>query len=64
MSRSFRPAEVAERWRMSKGKVLKLIHSGELRAIKFGPKTFRIPLDAIEECERCKSQHSESSSKV
>jgi excisionase family DNA binding protein len=55
MSRSFRPAEVAERWRMSKGKVLKLIHSGEFRAIKFGPKAFRVSLDAIEECEKCKS---------
>jgi excisionase family DNA binding protein len=61
MNTLFLPAEVATRWRVRTEQVLKLIYSGKLRAMKFGPKTFRIPLDAILECERCEFQLSESS---
>lgn len=40
-------AEVADLMRVSKMSVYRLIHSGELQAVRFG-RTFRIPREAID----------------
>lgn len=40
-------AEVADLMRVSKMSVYRLIHSGELEAVRFG-RTFRIPREAID----------------
>lgn len=41
-------AEVAEMARVSKMTVYRMVHSGELPAIRVG-KSFRVPLEAVEE---------------
>lgn len=41
-------AEVAEQMRVSNMTVYRILHSGELRAIRVG-RSFRVPVDALEE---------------
>lgn len=41
--------EVAKRFRVSKMTVYRAVESGELRSIKVGKRTVRIPEDAVEE---------------
>ncbi len=41
-------AEVAEQMRVSKMTVYRLVHSGELEAVRVG-RSFRVPEDAVEE---------------
>lgn len=41
-------AEVAERMRVSRMTVYRLVHSGELPAVRFG-RSFRVPPDAVAE---------------
>lgn len=43
-------AEVAERWRVSKMTVYRMVHSGALRSMKVG-RSFRIPASAVFEYE-------------
>jgi excisionase family DNA binding protein len=43
-------AEVAERWRVSKMTVYRLVHSGALRSIQIGH-SYRIPVGAVFEYE-------------
>jgi len=45
----FKPQEIAERRRMSKGKVLRLIKAGVLRAHKPMENALRVPLSAIQD---------------
>ena len=44
-------AEVAQRMRVSKMTVYRLVHSGELPAVRFGP-TFRIQQTAVDDLIR------------
>lgn len=44
-------AEVAERMRVSKMTVYRLVHSGELPAVRFG-RSFRVQRNAVEELIR------------
>ena len=41
-------AEVAEAMRVSKMTVYRLVHSGELTAVRFG-RSYRVPVQAVEE---------------
>ncbi|TCK25247.1 AlpA family transcriptional regulator [Pseudonocardia endophytica] len=41
-------AEVAERMRVSRMTVYRLVHSGELPAVRFG-RSFRVPPEAVDE---------------
>ncbi|MDP5227543.1 MULTISPECIES: helix-turn-helix domain-containing protein [Arthrobacter] len=54
-------AEVAEQMRVSKMTVYRLIHSGELPAVRFG-KSFRVPESAVEEYVKAAAtgRHTES----
>jgi excisionase family DNA binding protein len=42
---------VAERWSCSPGKIRQMITKGELRSVRLGGHTIRIPLEEIERCE-------------
>ena len=54
-------AEVAEQMRVSKMTVYRLIHSGELPAVRFG-RSFRVPEVAVEEYVKAAAtgRHTES----
>lgn len=43
-------ADVAKRWRVSAMTIYRLIHAGELKALRFG-RSFRVPRSAMEEYE-------------
>lgn len=42
---------LAKRWKVSLMTVYRLVESGELRSIRVGPKTIRIPIAAVAEYE-------------
>ena len=52
--------ELAQRWRCSDQHVYNLIRDKRLRVIRLG-KLIRIPIDAVEEFEKCASSHIEES---
>ncbi|MCU1482490.1 MAG: DNA-binding protein [Subtercola sp.] len=57
-------AEVADMMRVSKMTVYRMVHSGELPAIRFG-RSFRVPETAVQSAiETPASQHGESASRA
>jgi excisionase family DNA binding protein len=44
--------QLSEYWNVSRKHVLKLIQTGRLESIRFGPKTYRIPVQAARAFER------------
>lgn len=44
--------DVAARWNVSIRTVRALVASGELRAVRIGPRTVRVPMDAVAEAEK------------
>ncbi|WP_170429158.1 helix-turn-helix domain-containing protein [Ruegeria arenilitoris] len=53
MNNSKTPKQLAERWNCSANTVRNLISAGELHAFRIGEKLIRIPVEAIEEYEKC-----------
>src|SRR4051812_38872865 len=51
----FTPETLADRWGCSPKHVRNLVNRGELRGFKLGGKLVRIPADAVEEAEQCKT---------
>jgi excisionase family DNA binding protein len=51
--RALRPREVAERWQCSERHVRNLLCGHRLKFFRLGAKLIRIPLEAVEEYERC-----------
>jgi excisionase family DNA binding protein len=48
--------EVAAPWNVSPDHVRQLLRSGVLRGVRITPKLWRIPFDAILECEQCRTR--------
>ena len=61
LRRPYTPDEVATLWGCSARHVRNLIARGELRAFRIGSRLFRIPADALEEIERCRTTRSDAS---
>src|ERR1700730_1734705 len=52
-SKAYTPAALALRWQCSERHVRNLVAKGKLRAFRLGGKLLRIPVEAVEEMERC-----------
>src|SRR5262245_6388403 len=52
-ARSYTPAELAREWQCSERHIRNLVTKGQLRAFRLGGKLLRIPVEAVEEMERC-----------
>ncbi len=50
------PKEAAEMLGISRSVVLRLVESGELPAVQFGPRRVRIPLDGLRDWLRARSR--------
>src|ERR1700730_4121719 len=50
---AYTPAALALRWQCSERHVRNLVAKGKLRAFRLGGKLIRIPIEAVEEMERC-----------
>ena len=57
-ARPYTPDDLAERWLCSAETVRQLYKRGELRGFRVG-RMIRIPIDAVEEYERCQTSASE-----
>src|SRR5580700_3863149 len=53
VTRAYTPAALALRWQCSERHVRNLVAKGKLRAFRLGEKLLRIPVEAVEEMERC-----------
>src|SRR2546423_13533497 len=53
VTRAYTPAALALRWQCSERHVRNLVAKGKLRAFRLGGKLLRIPVEAVEEMERC-----------
>src|SRR5215467_10796610 len=51
--RSYTPAALALEWQCSERHIRNLVTKGHLRAFRLGGKLLRIPVEAVEEMERC-----------
>jgi excisionase family DNA binding protein len=49
------PRDVAKRWQCSERHVRNVLRKGTLRYFKLGEKLVRIPVEAVEEYEKCQS---------
>lgn len=52
-ARAYTPDTLAAEWQCSAKHVRKLIQSGKLRAFRLGGKLYRIPLEAVEDFQKC-----------
>ena len=53
--KAFTPRDVAERWQCSERHIRNVMKAGELRYFRLGGKLVRIPVEAVEEYEKCQS---------
>ena len=49
------PATLARQWQCSERQIRNLVAAGRLRAFRIGVRLLRIPLDAVEEFEKCQA---------
>ncbi|AXS42634.1 DNA-binding protein [Breoghania sp. L-A4] len=50
---AYTPDEIAARWGCSANTVRAMIRSGELPGFKLGGRLYRVPINAVEEREKC-----------
>lgn len=51
----YTPETLAAEWQCSSKHIRNLVNRGELRGFRIGPRLVRIPVDAVEEYRRCRS---------